>query len=629
MTNRFRIVERKNMIYPMGLTLSGRRLHVSIAAACEQCSLVLYEKGVEEPFQTIDFPQENRMGDVWSMMLEGEDYQKFEYCLLIDGTLQADPYGRMFYGHESWGDLEQVERTLKSPLVIDEFDWEGDRPLGISYEDSIIYRAHVRGLTRHNSSKVKNKGTFQGVQEKIPYFKELGITTLELMPVVEFNEVVVPECVEGNPYGNSQPTGKLNYWGYCSSYYFAPKASFGSGEKKNPVYEFKSLVKALHQAGIEIIVEMYFKGNENPAFVLDAVRFWVREYHLDGIHLVGCVPTVLIGSDPYLKGVKLFATCWDGVKGVSKNGRMKTLGEYNDGFMVDMRRVLKGDEDQMNNLIFRTRRNPRECGIINYIANTNGFTLMDMVSYEMKHNEANGENNQDGNSYNYTWNCGVEGPSRKKKIVELRKKQLRNALLLLFLSQGTPLLLAGDEFGNSKEGNNNSYCQDNEISWLNWNQLKAHKDIYEFVRYIIAFRKVHRVFCMPLEPRAMDYLACGHPDMSYHGVKAWCPEFENFRRQLGIMYCGEYAKKSDGTRDDYFFVTYNMHWEPHEFALPNLPKKMGWYMVINTDSCENNGIYTEDNQVLLKDQKQFTVPPRTVIVFIGKAASPSNESMKS
>lgn len=361
-------------------------------------------------------------------------------------------------------------------------------------------------------------------------------------------------------------------------------------------------------------MELYFSGLENPLIVLEAVRFWVREYHVDGVHLVGYAPTYLIGNDPCLTDTKLLATSWDGVPG----GKRKHLGEYNDGFLVDMRRVLKGDEDQMNNLIFRSKRNPKECGVINYMANTNGFTMMDMVSYEMKHNEANGEGNQDGNAYNYTWNCGVEGATRRKKIVELRKKQIRNAYLLLFLSQGTPLLLSGDEFGNSKNGNNNSYCQDNETSWLNWNQLKTNQDIYDFVKYVIGFRKKHPVFHRDMEPRVMDYLACGHPDVSYHGVKAWCPEFENFRRQLGIMYSGEYGRKADGTVDDYFFVAYNMHWEPHEFALPNLPKGMKWQVAFNTDDGEVNGIYEEGQELAVENQKQFLVPARTIVVFIGK-----------
>ena len=206
------------------------------------------------------------------------------------------------------------------------------------------------------------------------------------------------------------------------------------------------------------------------------------------------------------------------------------------------------------------------------MANTNGFTLMDMVSYDIKHNEANGEDNRDGTDYNQSWNCGAEGPSRKKRIMQMRRKQIRNALLMLFLSQGTPLLMMGDEFGRTKKGNNNSYCQDNDISWLNWSLLNSNSSIHEFVKHVIRFRKEHSVFHMEKEPALMDYRCVGLPDVSYHGLKTWCPMFDRFLRQLGILYCGKYGKKPDGREDDYFYVAFNMHWEPHEFALPNLPK---------------------------------------------------------
>jgi glycogen operon protein len=419
--------------------------------------------------------------------------------------------------------------------------------------------------------------------------------------------------VQGSPYGVDKPTGKINYWGYTSGFYFAPKASYASDNKETPALELKKLVKALHKEGIELITELYFSGKESPTLVLDAVRFWAEEFHLDGIHLVGFPPLDLIGRDPYLKGLKLWADSWGDIP---QKG-FKYLAEYNDSFQTDMRRVLKGDEEQMKNLVFRTRNNPSDRGMIQYMANTNGFTMMDMVSYDTKHNEANGESNLDGNPYNYSWNCGTEGPTRKKKVVELRKKQLRNAFLLLLLSQGTPLFMAGDEFGNTQSGNNNAYCQDNDISWLNWNLLKTNRDLFEFVKTVIAFRKAHPVFHRREEAKNMDYLACGVPDVSYHGVKPWYPEYENFRRQLGILYWGDYARKADGTADNHFYIAYNMHWEPHTFDLPNLPKKHQWHVVFHTDKQEENGKYEEGNEPVLEG-KSFPVPPRTIVVFIGK-----------
>ena len=605
----------------MGLTRTDGGIHVSAVAAAKACSLLLFVKedknGKEARFRevrNIPFPEEGKTGHVWSMTLNGA-FDDLYYAFEADGKRFSDPYGRSFAGRERWGRLSHAKRLLLSPVAEPEFDWQGDRPLHIPYEDCIVYRAHVRGLTKHASSGTEHRGTFRGVVDKIPYFKELGITTLELLPPVEFQEVMMPENVEGNPYGTSEPTGRLNYWGYAKAGMFAPKASYAD-PGTNPVTEFKYMVRELHKAGLEVVPELYFSGREVPEFVLETVRFWVREYHVDGIHLTGYAPTVLLATDPYLAGTKLWALSWEAGKPAA--GEKKHLGEYNDGFLIDMRRALKGDEEQMSSLIYRNRRNPAETGVLNFMAGTNGFTMMDMVSYDQKHNEANGENNRDGSDYNYSWNCGAEGHVRKKKIQELRSRQLRNAMLLLFLSQGTPVLLAGDEFGNSQNGNNNAYCQDNEISWLNWNLNKWDQALLDFVKHVIAFRKAHPVFHMEQEPRVMDYLACGHPDISYHGVNAWQPEFENFRRQIGILYCGDYAKKPNGENDDFFFVIFNMHWEPHSFALPNLPKNLVWSLAFDTSDSAAGGYYEEGQERQILNQKNYMVPSRSVLVFQGK-----------
>lgn len=605
----------------MGLTRTDGGIHVSAVAAAKACSLLLFVKedknGKEARFRevrNIPFPEEGKTGHVWSMTLNGA-FDDLYYAFEADGKRFSDPYGRSFAGRERWGRLSHAKRLLLSPVAEPEFDWQGDRPLHIPYEDCIVYRAHVRGLTKHASSGTEHRGTFRGVVDKIPYFKELGITTLELLPPVEFQEVMMPENVEGNPYGTSEPTGRLNYWGYAKAGMFAPKASYAN-PGTNPVTEFKYMVRELHKAGLEVVPELYFSGKEVPEFVLETVRFWVREYHVDGIHLTGYAPTVLLAKDPYLADTKLWALSWEAEKPAA--GEKKHLGEYNDGFLIDMRRALKGDEEQMSSLIYRNRRNPAETGVLNFMAGTNGFTMMDMVSYDQKHNEANGENNRDGSDYNYSWNCGAEGHVRKKKIQELRSRQLRNAMLLLFLSQGTPVLLAGDEFGNSQNGNNNAYCQDNEISWLNWNLNKWDQALLDFVKHVIAFRKAHPVFHMKQEPRVMDYLACGHPDISYHGVNAWQPEFENFRRQIGILYCGAYAKKPNGENDDFFFVIFNMHWEPHSFALPNLPKNLVWSLAFDTSDSAAGGYYEEGQERQILNQKNYMVPSRSVLVFQGK-----------
>lgn len=609
----YRIGEGDTGCYPMGMTRTKEGIHCSVAFKGRECRLLFFKEDKEEPALSFLFPEKEKKGMVFSLTILGDEFNGISYCYEVDGKRFADPYGKAFKGKETWGDFDGTSAVLKSPVEPHAFDWGEDQAPLIPYEDLILYRIHVRGFSMHSSSRTKWNGTYKAIEEKIPYLKELGITAVELMPVFEFQEVIIPEQVEGNPYGVDKPTGKLNYWGYAPGFYFSPKASYASGKKKEPDLELKSLVKALHKEGLEVISELYFTGKEPPSFVLDVVRFWVSEFHLDGIHLVGVVPLDLIGRDPYLKGVKLIANSWGDIpeKGV------KFLAEYNDQFMINMRSLLKGDEDQLKNLVFHTRNNPIDRGEIHYMANTNGFTMMDLVSYDTKHNEANGELNQDGNPYNNSWNCGAEGPTRRKKVLELRKKQLRNAFLLLFLSQGTPLILAGDEFSNTQSGNNNAYCQDNEISWLNWNLLKTNQDLFEFVKAVIAFRKAHPVFHKKEEARNMDFLACGFPDVSYHGVNPWYPQYENFRRQLGILYWGDYSKKPDGTPDNHFFVLYNLHWEPHVFDLPNLPPKQQWHVAFHTDRLADNGFYEAGKEPVL-EEKRFLMPSRTIVVLMGK-----------
>lgn len=619
---KYRVI-RDDRWYPMGTAVVEGGMHFSLVFQGESCSLVLYRAGGRTPIERIPFPEENRVGDVWSMTVAG-DFQGMEYCFELDGVMTEDPFGKHFTGREVWGNKKQFNQVLRASVVQEAYDWEGDRRPEIPYEDCILYRIHPRGFTKHASSKVENKGTFAGIGEKIPYLKELGITTVELLPSVEFQEVMAqpagPELLQVKK-GEEKvllPSGKLNYWGFVSGLYFAPKASYCSGKEKHPEREFKDLVKALHKAGLELVMDFFFTGQEVETFVLEVLRFWAREYHVDGFHLIGFPPCRLIGRDPYLSRIKLFAQSWDGVEG----GRHKHLAQYNDGFAIDMKRVLKGDEGMVSSLAFRVRNNPKDQAVINFMANVNGFTLMDNVCYDQKHNEANGENNQDGTDYNCSWNCGVEGPTRKKKVTDMRRKLLRNAWLLTFLSQGTPLLMAGDEFGNTQNGNNNAYCQDNEISWLNWNLTETNRDLLDFVKAVIRFRKSHPMFHMAQEPKIMDYLSCGQPDVSYHGVKAWCPEFESFRRQLGVLYCGKYGKLPDGSCDDYFFVVYNLHWEPHEFSLPNLPKGRYWHIAMDTDAGAVNGMYPKGEEPFVEKQKRYLVEPRTIMVFVGKGASP-------
>ncbi len=627
MKSRFEIDQSEKGEYPLGAWATRNGMHFSFAHPGESCVLVLYRSGGKTLLAKLPFPRERRMGDVWSAAVAG-DFAGVEYLYEVDGELKTDPCGRQFSGRERWGDLKRPAAPLRAMALPEPeaFDWEGDRPLEIPYEECIFYHIHARGFTRHATSGVEpvQRGTFRGIMEKIPYLRELGVTTLVLQPPVEFEEVLRPECVDRNPYGVQQQADKLNYWGYTPGQMMAPKAAYSSGGGKAPVREFKELVKGLHRAGLELVIELFFDGTEYPAYVLEAVRFWAREFHVDGVRLVGYAPLKLLGADPYLRRLKLLAAGWDG----ADSGNARHLGECSEGFMLEMRGFLKGDEGKLDSAAFCIRHNPANIAVVNYMADVNGFTLMDMVSYNGKHNEANGEGNQDGTDYNQSWNCGAEGATRKKKVLALRRKQLRNALLMLFLSQGAPMLLSGDEFGQTKKGNNNSYCQDNEISWLNWGLLKHNGDIYAFAKAAIAFRRRHPVFHMKREPALMDYKSCGMPDVSYHGVKAWYPDFDASRRQLGMLYCGEYGELPGGGHDNYFYVAYNMHWTPQEFALPSLPGGLMWHLAADTDDAEQNGFMPEGREPLLEDQRRLTVQPRSIAVVMGKLGKKEKEKEK-
>lgn len=586
----------------------------------KRCSLLLYKKGEKEVAASIPMGSSVRYGDLRSMLIRQFPIEEYEYNYLIDGQVVTDPYASRICGREQWGQMVSEEGTVRGQAVLEEYDWEGDTKPLIPYEDVIAYATHVRGFTKHPTSRVKAKGTFAGVREKIPYLKELGINQLELMPVYEFAEVPSLESQTQQTYCPDIQE-KLNYWGYTEGFYFAPKASYSA--TGNPVREMKDLVKALHQNGMELILEFYFPKGTKSSLILDCIRYWVLEYHIDGVHINrDQAPVEALAQEPLLSHTKIMTeSFWtDEIYEEGYVPAYRNLAEYNAGFQIAARRFLKGDEGQTQEFTWRARRNPARQAVVNYLTNHNGFTLMDLVSYDAKHNEANGEENRDGTDYNYSWNCGEEGPCRKKKVVELRMRQLRNAFVLLFLSQGTPLLYGGDECGNSQSGNNNVYCQDNELSWVNWKPGKAESFLTEYVKKLIGFRKAHPIFHQAVELQMADYLSCGYPDLSYHGKNAWYGDFENSSRSVGILYSGDYmeANSKGEKKDNYFYVAYNMHWTPHEFALPSLPGALEWKIAIDTDVEGARGIYAEGKEVILEEQRTVTVPERTILVLIGK-----------
>ncbi len=614
---------KEGILQGQGVRKLGEDICFTVAVPDKKaCSLLLYKKGRKEAEAAIPMEGTGQYGDLRSLLVKGLPADRYEYNYEIDGQVVTDPYACRIAGRESFGKAVK-EEELRGRICPGAFDWEGDRPLRLPCEEVVAYAAHVRGFTKHSTSKVKAKGTFAGLKEKIPYLKELGINQLELMPVYEFSELASmdnPELKKYAPLDGGEP--RINYWGYSpKAYYFAPKASYAASD--NPVQELKELIKELHRNGIELVLEFYFPKGTKASLVLNCIRYWVVEYHIDGVHINrDGAPVEALAQDPLLSHTKIFSESFalDEIYEEKAVPAFRNLAEYNDGFMLDGRRFLKGDEGRLTAFTWRARRSPARHGVINYMANHNGFTLMDLVSYDEKHNEANGEANRDGSNVNYSWNCGEEGPSRKKRLLKLRMQQLRNAFAILLLSQGTPLIYAGDERGNSQSGNNNAWCQDNEISWIPWKTGKTETGLLAYVKGLIAFRKAHPVFRQSRELQMMDYLSCGYPDVSYHGKQAWFADFENYSRSVGILYAGSYveAGTEEKGKDDFFYVAYNMHWMPHEYALPGLPGEALWRVAVDTGIEGADSIYQEGQEPVLEDQRMITVPERTIMVLIGK-----------
>lgn len=560
----------KGRIYPLGASTVENGINFSIAVERgKKCELLLYKAGGRSPFWNIEMKEEPDHGMIRSIRLKELKPEEWEYNFRIDGIECLDPYVKAVAGKNNWGEALEEKRIPRGRIVVDDYDWEGDMPLQIPYEEVVAYSLHVRGFTKHSSSKVKNKGTFSGIAEKIPYMIHLGINQIHLMPIYEFEE-----------------NGKYkNYWGYGDAYWFAPKAAYA--KSRDQVKELKDLVKKCHQFGIEVVLNLPFEAGVSQSKIIECIHYYMLEFHVDGFIVNPyCAPFEELRKDPLLSNTKIL--------------RQK------DDFQDIMRRFLKGDEGMIDGVMWWMRHTTGNDGVFNYITSHTGFTLNDLVSYDKKHNELNGEKNQDGPDYNYSWNCGAEGPSRKKAVVDLRKNQIKNACMLLLFAQGMPCIHAGDEFLNSQKGNNNVYCQDNEIGWLNWSKEGEDHWLFQFVRDLIEFRKKHPVLHCKEELAGIDRVASGVPDISYHGESAWQVPSEISSRQLGIYYYGE------AFGDVSCFVAYNMHWLAHSFALPALGKKKKWYLAVSTQK----GVLKEE--VLLENQKEVIVDERTICIFIGK-----------
>ncbi len=591
--------------YPLGAHAEAGGIRFSYATKAASCGVILYHKKTGRQLRKEAFSAEERIGNVYCKYIEGLQADQISYQFYEEERKLPDPFGRSFESRNGYGKLK-CACDLKTLIPTGDFDWEGDKRPRLAYSESVGYCMHVRGFTAHSSSKAACRGTYRGIIEKIPYLKETGITTIELQPSYEFLELE-PEADPAVKYGHplQERVPKLNYWGYKKGYYYAPKADYAAGG--DAVTEFKELVKALHQNGMELVMQFYFPKEVRAASIPEILRFWVLEYHVDGFHLMGVdLQPEAAASDPLLADTKLWYYNFnaDAVYDRNETPQFPNLACCQDDYLYTVRRFLKGDENMLEDLMCQMRHIPYKMGRVHYITSYCGFTMMDMVSYDYKHNEANGEENRDGNNYNCSWNCGEEGNSRKRKIQELRQRQIENAYTILLCTRSMPMIFMGDEFGNSQRGNNNPYCQDNVTTWLDWRDLQKHSKLYEYWKRMVQFRKDHPVLRGEQEVKLMDYLSCGYPDLSYHGKNAWRAQTAGYNRYIGILYCGKYSLKPDGREDDFLYLAMNMHWESHELALPKLPRGMRWERVFATGE-----------ETAAEEEYIRCLPPRSTAIY--------------
>lgn len=650
---------RQGSPIPFGVSHVPNGLNFSVyTSAGTSCTLVLFHSSQEAPFVEIQIPDYFRIGNVYCIIVFGLDVEDLEYGYRIEGPFAPelgdrfdatkvllDPYARVISGRNQWGHHPNWEQIYpyRARVSLDDFDWGTTRPLEIPPQDLIIYEAHVRGLTQSETSEVKYRGTYAGVVEKIPYLKSLGINAIELMPVSEFDEF---ENARVNPETGEQ---LYNYWGYSTIGFFAPKAAYAAtGNSMMQVDEFKRMVKCLHEAGIEVILDVVFnhtaEGNEcgptlsfkgldnkvyymltpqgyyfnfsgtgntlncnNPvvrSLVLDCLRYWAAEYKIDGFRfdlasILGRDPwgfplsnpplLEALAFDPILSSCKLIAEAWD-AGGLYQVGSFPAFGrwsEWNGRYRDCIRRFLKGDEAQVGELAQRIQGSPdlyRSSGrlpstSINFITCHDGFTLADLVSYNYKHNSANGEGGRDGCDNNYSWNCGEEGTTRSLEILALRLRQMMNAFAILLTSRGTPMILMGDEFGRTQFGNNNAYCIDSPLTWVDWSLLSSAHDLFAFVSALIEFR--HRHPCLrtnSFEDEGSARLAL--PSCSFHGTEPWKPDWSDESRQLAWMFCRDEDESCQNP--DIIYVIANAAHYATTFMMPNLLPELEWAVVFNT-----------------------------------------------
>ena len=651
-----------------------------------RCTLLLFKPQAPKPYARIPFPDSYRIGDTYSMLVYDIKPDEFEYAFSFDGPYEPakgllfneenvllDPYSRAVTGQRKWGEKPEGGKDFeyRARVVKSSFDWGNIKQLEQPFEDLVIYETHVRGYTKDKSSGVSAPGTFAGLKDKIPYLKDLGINAVELMPIFEFDEMESARVVDG--------VQLYNYWGYNTVSFFAPNTSYAFNEEHNHEGdELKSLIKALKENGIEVILDVVFnhtaEGNEmgpcfsfkgidnnvyymltpdahyynfsgcgnvmncnHPvvrSFIIDCLRHWAIEYRVDGFRfdlasILGrdqngapmANPPILesLAFDPVLGKMKLIAEAWDagGLYQVGSFPAWNRWAEWNGRYRDDMRSFLKGDDGMAGNAITRITGSrdlysPESRGhkaSVNFLTCHDGFTLYDLYSYNEKHNEKNGWNNTDGDNNGHSWNCGAEGETDDPNVNGLRRRLIKNAFAALLCSRGPAMFFAGDEFCNTQFGNNNAYCQDNIISWLDWSRLEEFKEIHDFVRHMIQFRKEHPILRKMTKPSS-----CQFPEISVHNGTPFNASTDYKTKLIGIMYAG---RNEEDTEDDIVFYCMNAYWEPLVMQLPVLPNGKHWHVDTNTNAEYFDGEdFTAKTELL--GVNTIRVPARTTIILVAE-----------
>lgn len=651
-----------------------------------RCTLLLFKPQASKPYARIPFPDSYRIGDTYSMLVFDIKPDEFEYAFSFDGPYEPakgllfneenvllDPYSRAVTGQRKWGEKPEggMDFEYRARVVKSSFDWGNIKQLEQPFEDLVIYETHVRGYTKDKSSGVSAPGTFAGLKDKIPYLKDLGINAVELMPIFEFDEMESARVVDG--------VQLYNYWGYNTVSFFAPNTSYAFNEEHNHEGdELKSLIKALKENGIEVILDVVFnhtaEGNEmgpcfsfkgidnnvyymltpdahyynfsgcgnvmncnHPvvrSFIIDCLRHWAIEYRVDGFRfdlasILGrdqngapmANPPILesLAFDPVLGKMKLIAEAWDagGLYQVGSFPSWNRWAEWNGRYRDDMRSFLKGDDGMAGNAITRITGSrdlysPESRGhkaSVNFMTCHDGFTLYDLYSYNEKHNEKNGWNNTDGDNNGHSWNCGAEGETDDPNVNGLRRRLIKNAFAALLCSRGPAMFFAGDEFCNTQFGNNNAYCQDNIISWLDWSRLEEFKEIHDFVRHMIQFRKEHPILRKMTKPSS-----CQFPEISVHNGTPFNASTDYKTKLIGIMYAG---RNEEDTEDDIVFYCMNAYWEPLVMQLPVLPNGKHWHVDTNTNAEYFDGEdFTAKTELL--GVNTIRVPARTTIILVAE-----------